>query len=120
MNIRQELAAALKTVAAVENRVYPLIMPQDTQMNSITYNSVDEADNTGLCGSVQYTDMIFQVDVFAKTYADSVNIRAAAETALRDHFIISQMGGYEMYEDITLKYRQILSFKINGILDKRV
>lgn len=119
MSLRTSLRDTLVAgVPSVSNRVYPLIMPQDTQKNSIVYSIVGDLENTGLCGVKVTSDVTAQVDIFAKTYADSISLKDDAVTALRGAFYVADLTTFEMYEDITLKYRQIISFTLKSYVDK--
>lgn len=117
MGVREDLYKALRDgVMGVNGRVYPLTMPQDTHKPSLVYTFLGNYDNTGICGESTMQDFLVQIDVFATTYKESSDIRGVVESVLRDNFNISQMSGYEMYENITLKYRQVLSFQMKTIL----
>lgn len=119
MALRQDLKAVMTAgVPLVEGRVFPLTMPQDTKKNSIVYAIVGDLENTGLCG-VKVTSMVaVQVDVFAQTYGESVNIMNEAVAALHGSFNVANLSTYEMYEDITLKYRQIIDFQLKSYVDE--
>ena len=118
MDVRQALHKALVDgIPEVDKRVYPIIMPQDTKKNSIVYTFIGKNDMTGVCGVPAVTDNMVQIDVFAHTYAQSVELKTKVEKILRDTFTVSGLSNYEMYEDITVKYRQILDFQIKGYVD---
>lgn len=115
MSLRVDIKNALKAgVPSVQGRVYPLIMPQDTKKAAIVYAVVNDYGNTGLCGVVATSDITIQVDVYGKTYAESITAMDEAVAALRAGFNVANLSTYEMYEDITLKYRQIISFTLKS------
>lgn len=113
MALREDLYTVLSQgVVAVSQRVYPLIMPQDTQKASIVYTIIGDYENASIGGTVCTEDISIQVDAYGKTYAESLQIKEQAIAALRTYFNVSGLMTVEMYEDITLKYRQIISFRL--------
>jgi len=115
MGFRRDLYSALKNgVFLVSNRIYPLVMPQDTQHSAVVYTVIGDAEQAGLCGIRHSSDMEVQIDVFAKEYSDSVAIKDEVIAAIRSSFNAAGVRNYEVYEDITLKYRQIITFRVNG------
>ncbi len=112
--MRKELHAALRVgVSEVGNRVYPLILPQDTQHNSLTYTIVSELEtNVGYCGIAPTKSFNVQVDVFAHTYAQSIELKDKVIKALRKEFKISGVRSFEFYEHFVLKYRQVVDLTV--------
>jgi len=117
--MRKELHKALVDgVIVVKGRVYPLMMPQDTEKDSITYRVMGTADTTGIsCPMPIKTRFGVQIDIFAKTYGDSVAILEKVKEVLRTNFYVYQLSSFEDYQNITLKYRQIIDV---GLESKKV
>ena len=105
-------------VPMVAKRVYPLLMPQDTKADALVYGIQGDTEKAGLCGVAYASDIAIQIDVFAKTYAQSILIKDEVIAAIRSDFKVANVTSWEMYEDITLKYRQIISFRLLSYDDK--
>lgn len=113
MGLREDLKTVLTDgVPVVSGRVYPLIMPIDTKKNSIVYTIIGDVENTGLGGTKCYSNMAIQVDVYAVTYAEALQNKVSAIAALREAFNVADLSTYELYEDITVKYRQVIDFRL--------
>ena len=112
--MRKELYKALKDgIPEVQGRVYPLIMPQDTKKNSIVYRVIGTADTTGVtCNIPVNTRWAVQIDVFAHTYQESVDIAAKVADVLRANFLAFNIMAYDDYANITVKYRQIIDCQL--------
>lgn len=116
MSIEEKIYAALDSdVTLVGGRVYPLTMPQDTKRDSVVYRVLSGLDMDGVCGDTYANDIQVQVDVFAKTYKSSLAIKDQVRSAMKDAFIVRTFLYVNIYEPITLKYRQACSI---SILDK--
>jgi len=108
-----QLHSALDSgVTEVDGRVYPLIMPQDTRENSLTYRVLASSEKVCLQGNVYGNSNHFQIDVWAKTYSECVEISDKVRTVLHDNFNISGLFITDIYEDYTLKYRRVVDFRI--------
>lgn len=111
--IEEELYAALADgVPLVNRRVYPLKMPQDTQRDCVVYTVLTGVDMDCVVGDTYATDIRVQVDVFAKKYLDSLAIKDQVRAAMRDAFNVSGFIYVNVYEPLTLKYRQVCSMSI--------
>ena len=108
--MRKELHKILSAeIIEVGGRVYPLIQPQDTKHKCIVYHIIGTADTTGItCANPIDTAYGVQIDIFAPTYAESVDLLEHVSQVLRDNFITAQLMSYESYENITVKYRQAI------------
>ena len=114
--MRKELHAALVAgLPDVQGRVYPLIMPQDTKKNSVVYRMIAKHDTTGITCTIPISTRFgFQIDVFAHTYGQGVDLMDKIESILRTEFLMFTPFRYEDYQNITLKYRQVLDVQIEG------
>ena len=111
MDIRKELHAVLSS--KVVDNVYPLLMPQDMKRDAIVYSFIGNRDTTGVtCVDPVDTKYMVQIDVFASTYANSVSLMELVKNAVRNNFVVSGMTSFETYENITLKYRQIINLSL--------
>ena len=108
--IRKEIHKQLTThIPELEGRVFPLIMPHDTKKTSVVYRIIGSQDTTGLsCTTPIDTISGVQLDIFAHTYEESVDMLNKVLAVLRAEFIASNVNTYEDYVNITLKYRQII------------
>ena len=112
--MRKELHKALSdNIPSINKRVFPLKMPQDMKKNSIVYKVVANLDTTGItCTNPINTRYSVQLDIYAKTYEESVTLLKEASQTLRDNFLIFNLTSFESWENITLRYRQIVDFQI--------
>ena len=118
MSIEEKIYSALNTgVTLVEGRVYPLEMPQDTKRDSVVYRVMSGIDMDGVCGDTYANEIQAQVDVYAKSYKSSLAIKDQVRTSIKDNFNVQSFLYVNIYEPITLKYRQACSIVI---LDKNI
>ena len=112
--MRKEIHKILSdNVPEVGGRVYPLIMPQDTKHNCIVYRVIGTADAMSIsCPDPLYTKHMVQLDLFAHTYAQSVELLDKVASVLRHKFHASNLMTYEDYANITVKYRQIINVEL--------
>ena len=114
MGIREELYKALNDgLPQLDTRIFPLHMPQDTAQNSLVYVVYGDRENAGYCGVKVASDLSIQIDCYAKTYAEAASLKDNTISVLRGAFNVANLNTYEMYEDITLKYRQSIDFRLN-------
>jgi len=115
IEIREKLYDVLSAIPTLADNVFPLAMPQDTKTNSVCYSFVSNRDTTGVTCNIPVTSKyLVQIDIFANTYAQSVALLDAVKTALRENFIASNVTSFETYENITIKYRQILTIQLEN------
>jgi len=111
--IEAELKIALDAgFPALGGRIYPMIMPQDTEENSLTYRFMSQSEDTCMEGGVYNKRRHVQIDVWAKTYLEVVNLSEKLSTVLHANFKISGLFSVDIYEDYTLKYRRVVDFRI--------
>ena len=112
--MRKELHKVLSdNIVDVDKRVYPLIQPQDTKHACIVYHIIGSDDTTGMsCPMPIDSRYGVQIDILAPTYAESVAILEATKKVLRTEFITASMMTYETYENITVKYRQVINVEL--------
>ena len=111
------IEADLKTVLdagfpELNGRVYPMVMPQDTEENSLTYRFLSQSEDTCMEGDVYDKRRHVQIDVWAKTYLEAVNMSETLSTVLHADFKISGLFVVDIYEDYTLRYRRVVDFRL--------
>ena len=114
MDISETLKSILTNgISYIEGRVYPLTMPQDTKHDCLVYTIFGDDENSGYCGIKVSSDYTIQIDVFSLTYGGSIELKSDVISTLRASDLkISNVRSYSTYENYTLKYRQIISFRI--------
>ena len=108
--IRQQIHAKLTAgIPELHGRVFPLTMPQDMKKTSVVYRIIGSIDTTGLtCTTPIDVWSAVQLDIFAPTYAESVDMLHKVLAIVRGEFVSNAVNTYEDYANITLKYRQII------------
>lgn len=97
MNIEESLYKRLSTytslTALVNNRIYPLVIPQDARLPAVTYQCIsDPGIHTMGADSGIYSPR-FQLSVWAETYPSAVAVADQVIAALKD--FSGQLGGAE-------------------------
>ena len=113
MNIEEKIYTALSDeVTLVNGRVYPLTMPQDTQRDAVVYQVLSGFDIDCVVGDTYANEVQVQVDVYAKAYGDSLKIKDQVRSAMKNNFTVRNFLYVNIYEPITLKYRQACSMSV--------
>ena len=111
--IEADLKASLDAgLPDINGRVYPLVMPQDTAKNSVTYRILSSSEDTCMAGGVYGHRVHAQVDVWANSYLECVAMANLVSTALHADFTVSGLFTVDIYEDYTLRYRRVVDFRI--------
>ena len=112
--IEEEIVATLRTgVPLVDNRVYPLTMPQDTKRDCLTFQVVSNMEDLCVEGNVYANSIHIQIDVWSKSYMDSIKIRDEVLAAMHGEFVLNGVFYMDLYEPHTLKYRQLCDMIIS-------
>lgn len=111
--IEQTIFDTLKGL--VDNRVYPLVMPQNPTLPAVVYSRVGNSPEYTLSCPATLDQHTFQFDVYAKTYLGAVTLAAQVRTALEQ----SAMKGtlqttLDFYEDDVDLYRVSTDFYLWG------
>jgi len=98
-------------VVEVEERVYPVVMPQNCEKPAIVYTIVSDVDEQGVNGCIAGGDVRVQIDVYAYGYLEVKELRDLVKEA------IIPLGPVDIdvrddYEDDTKLFRQIIDFKL--------
>lgn len=116
--IEQTIYTHLKTnVAAVGNRVYAYMLPQEPKLPALVYfqvSGVPDYDLAGECGDVSR----YQVSVCAGSYTEVKNLAAAVRTAMRLPLDGVQAAFLQncsdAYEDPTQTYRVDMDYLLHS------
>jgi hypothetical protein len=111
--IEQELVAHIKdNVPSLSGRFFAKMMPQNSLKPAVVYSVINDSDIETL-GCVIGSDVRFQLDIYAESYAEVKLIKEEVKQALYSFkykpFNLSSMDDYE---DETKLYREMLDFKI--------
>ncbi len=114
--IEEELFTHLKdNVPLVDERVYPLIMPQDCTKPALVYAVVNDGDNHCAEGDVSSYDTRFQVDVYALSYMEAKNIKNEVKSALYAFTSYPEaLNSRDGFEEDTELFRQIIDFTLRS------
>ena len=111
--IEEEIVKALVDgVPLVDKWVFALVMPQDTKRDALTYQIVGNFNKQCMEGGVYAYNVRVQIDVFSADYMQSIKIRNEVMAAMRSAFKVSDAFSVDMYEPMTLKYRQMCDMSI--------
>jgi len=114
--IEQDLFSHLSTnVTQVDGRVYPLIMPQDSEKPSIVYTIVADSDKSSINNGAYGFDMRVQIDVYAPSYILAKEIRDSVKSAM--YTFVHYPHGFSArdgYESDTKLFRQLIEFYLKG------
>ena len=112
-----DLIDHLKTeVTAVSERVYPLVMPQDTIKPAIVITVISDIDLQSLNNSLPYgSEIRLQVDCYAKKYKDIEALSGAVKTAMYSFdYYPHGFNSRDSYEKDTELHRQLIEFYFKG------
>lgn len=102
--------ATLKTL--VNERVYPLVAPQNVVKPYITYRVVTGLKLQCMGGQIYQGDYRMQLDCFSLTYSNVKAISEAVKNALIGFMDSNSINIIDDYEDQTALFKQIIDFKI--------
>lgn len=98
----------------VSTRVYPVIAPQNVTAPYVVYQRITGAHLNDLDGSLGISDVRFQVDAYATTYAQAKTLAGYIKTALgasalKSRLLTDQDFDYDLTAEV---YRVSMDFKI--------
>lgn len=111
-----ELYEHIKTnVPSINNRIYPMIMPQNTTKPAMVYTVINDNDKQTISGCVSTTETLFQLDIYAESYSQAKTILAEVKSALYtfDKYP-SGLNSRDNYEEDTQLFRQLIQFTIRN------
>ena len=109
------LAHLVENVSLVDERVYPLIMPENCEKPALVYTVVNDADSQGLEGCVSSQVVRFQVDVYAESYASAKAVLTEVKSALYsfDKYPLG-LSSRDAHESDQELFRQIIDFTLRS------
>lgn len=112
--IEATVAAAIKTVAALSNRVYPLNAPEGVAMPYCVYVSSGTTEDDTLGGWIGSYDTTIEINLIHSTYKGVKELAQAVTAALKAlncavHISENQP---EIYEHEINAYRKIIEIKL--------
>lgn len=102
----------LTEVPLVNERVYPLVMPQDCKKPALVYSVPAETDKQSLNSSSAYdVRHRFQIDVYGESYLEVKTIKEQVKAALYSFSSYPHnLSVFEGHEPKTKLFRQTLDF----------
>jgi len=100
--------------ALINERVYPLIAPQNVVKPYITYRVVSKINLQCIGGQIYQGAYRMQLDCFSLTYSNVKAISEAVKNALVGFMDSNSINIMDDYEDETKLFKQIIDFKLKG------
>lgn len=98
--------------ALINERVYPLVAPQNVTKPYITYRVVTGLKIQCLGGQIFQGDYRMQLDCFGTSYASVKAISQAVKNCLIGFMASNNINIIDDYDDETQLFKQIIDFKI--------
>jgi len=100
-------------VKSVDDRVFPLVMPQGCDKPALVYTIVSDVDHQTSTGCVEFSSMRVQVDVYATTYFEAREIRDEVREAMYNFSLYPEnFNSVDSYENDTGLFRQKIDFTL--------
>lgn len=114
-------------ISAITTSIYPLFLPQEVEVPAIVYQFISEEIDSHLDGQAgNYRKAIVQIDCYATTYEQALDLAHAVESALVDYrgtmgttspsidvdHVRLEIRGQDLYEDDTSRFRVTQDFLI--------
>ena len=112
--VYQLLKSNVAIKALINERVYPMVAPQNVVKPYITYRVVSGIKLQCMGGQIYRGNYRMQLDCFSLTYSNVKAISEAVKNALIGFMTSSDINIIDDYEDETKLFRQIIDFKINN------
>lgn len=100
--------------ALINERVYPMVAPQNVVKPYLTYQVISKINLQCMGGKIYRGNYRMQIDCFSLTYSNVKAISEAVKNALIGFMTSSDINIIDDYEDETKLFRQIIDFKINN------
>ena len=102
-------------VVLVNERVYPLLMPQDCEKPALVYTIVNDSDSQGVNGGLTGFNIRVQIDCYANSYIKAKELKNAVKVALYDFLHYPHgLNSRDIYEESTKLHRQLIDFNLKG------
>lgn len=109
MSIQTLLFSSLKGL--VDNKVYPMVAPQNTIPPYIVYQRVSSFDTQTMEGTESLDLARFQISIYSKKYPESIALMESVKTALSGKAL--KLMQLEDYESETLLFSQKIDYQIS-------
>jgi hypothetical protein len=104
MTIESQIFDALKSL--VNNKVYPIVIPQKATMPAVVYNRIATNAQNVLAGGATIDQIRFQVDTYATTFAAARTLAAQVRLAMEGAiFKATLQSELDFFEDEINYYR---------------
>lgn len=114
VELNEHLLNIEEITSFVEDRIYPLTAPENSETPYITYQNISDNDLTDYEGVNYANKTRFQIDVFAETYAEAKQIKGAIKKAMYQFkYHMYDFSARDLYEHDTKLQRQLIDFKLN-------
>lgn len=101
------------TYLAPTSALHPMIAPQGTQLPYVTYQRIASNVNNVLSGPPSIDNMRMQIDVMARTYAESQTLAQAIIASMQAWPVQNVLiSNYDLYEQDVQVFRVLLEFSI--------
>lgn len=109
MSIQTGLFTTLKGL--VNNKVYPMVAPQNTAPPYITYQRISTFDTQTIEGTQSLDLARFQISIYSKNYIESVNLAESVSNAMSGKAL--KLSHVEDYESDTLLFSQKIDYQLS-------
>ena len=113
-DVYQLLKSNVAIKALINERVYPMVAPQNVVKPYLTYRVISGLKLQCMGGQIYQGDYRMQIDCFSLTYSNVKAISEAVKNALIGFMTSSDINIIDEYEDETKLIRQIIDFKLKG------
>ncbi len=116
MSIEKKLFSHLSTtIELINERVFPQIMPLNSEVPCVVYTIVNDQDITSLNNGVYGFDVRIQIDCYAKSYAEVKQLKDEVKKALYSFkYFPKNLNSRDILESDSKLYRQLIDFNLKG------
>ncbi|ARK56306.1 hypothetical protein BOC36_24875 [Burkholderia pseudomallei] len=111
--IEEQLFAVLNAV--VPNAVFPNVAEQNIPMPYVVYRCMPSPVETTLDSQTPPIDnTVFELDCWARTYAEAVNLAATVRAALQawNALGVQRTSAHDLYEEDVKAHRRVFEFSV--------
>jgi hypothetical protein len=121
MNIETALTAELETITELQNKIYPHVAPEGTNSPYVVYANTNTQEEYVLDGTTGNQRVIFDINLYCKSYADLKTIGKKVRDKLLSCFQ-RNVGGFfiqsvnlemrDFYDSTVDLHRTVFEFEI--------
>ncbi len=111
-DVYQLLKSNVAIKALINERVYPMVAPQNVVKPYLTYQVISKINLQCMGGKIYRGNYRMQIDCFSLTYSNVKAISKAVENALEGFMSSDDINIMDDYENETALFRQIIDFKL--------